>query len=50
MKILIVDDERIIRRALFFGLQNRGHQLVEAKHPAEALKKIQEEFDASLTD
>jgi len=51
MNILIIDDESTIRRALCLGLQKRGHQLSEAEHPAEALKKIQEEvYDLVILD
>jgi len=51
MKILLVDDENLIRRALFMGLQVKGHSPVEAKYPLEALKKIKEEqFDLIVFD
>lgn len=51
MKILLVDDENLIRRALFLGLQLKGHEPVEAKYPPEALKKIKEEhFDLIVFD
>ncbi|MGE3972904.1 MAG: response regulator [Bdellovibrionales bacterium] len=39
MKVLVVDDESIIRRALGRALQSRGHQVLEASD-GEAGKKI----------
>ena len=51
MKILLVDDENVIRRALFMGLRVKGHTLVETKYPLEALKKMKEEhFDLIVVD
>jgi len=51
MKILLVDDENLIRRALVLGLQLKGHEPVEAKYPLEALRKIKEEhFDLVVFD
>ena len=51
MKILLVDDENLIRRALFLGLQLKGHEPVEAKYPLDALRIIKEDdFDLIVFD
>ena len=43
MKILLVDDEETIRRALFFALQKKGHQLTESAQPIKALEILKNE-------
>lgn len=43
MKILIVDDERSVRRSLAAFLEDEGHQITEASDGAEALAMIQHE-------
>jgi two-component system alkaline phosphatase synthesis response regulator PhoP len=51
MKILLVDDENLIRRALFMGLQLKGHKPVEVKYPLDALEKLRKEhFDLIVFD
>lgn len=51
MKILLVDDEETVRRALFFALQKKGHQLTEAAHPVTALEILKKErFDLLILD
>jgi DNA-binding NtrC family response regulator len=50
-KILVVDDERDICRALEFLLSREGHRIVTAYSGQDALKKIEtEEFDLVITD
>jgi len=51
MKILLVDDEDSIRRALIFALTRNGHQIKEAGHPLTALELLQQEhFDLLILD
>ena len=51
MKILLLDDEKLIIRALYLGLQKASHQAIETYHPLEALKRIGEEkFDLLILD
>jgi len=38
MKVLVIDDESIIRRALSRALQSRGHQVVESTDGESGLK------------
>jgi DNA-binding NtrC family response regulator len=50
-KILIVDDERDICRALEFLLSREGYRIVTADSGQEALRKIEaEDFDLVITD
>jgi DNA-binding NtrC family response regulator len=50
-KILVVDDERDICRALEFLLSREGHKVVTAGSGQEALRKIDsEDFDLVITD
>ncbi|MBL7094398.1 response regulator [candidate division KSB1 bacterium] len=51
MKLLIVDDENTIRKALRFSMQKESHEIVEAENPVEALDKIAEQdFDLLILD
>jgi len=51
MKILIVDDEKAIRRALYFALHKKSHQVMEAGRPLDALEIIKKErFDLLILD
>ncbi len=51
LKILLVDDEKIIRDTLGKYLRHAGHEVVEAKDGEEALEKIKKEsFDLGITD
>ncbi len=51
MKLLIVDDENTIRKALRFSMQKENHKIVEAENPIEALDKITEQdFDLLILD
>src|SRR5512135_1830115 len=50
-KILVVDDERDICRALEFLLSREGYKVVTANNGQEALKKIEsEDFDLVISD
>ena len=51
MKILLLDDEKLIIRALSFGLVKAGHEVIETHHPLEALSKItQAKLDLLILD
>lgn len=51
MKILMVDDEDLIRRALTRTLQHRGHFVTEAENGAIALNKMQQDkYDLIILD
>lgn len=50
-KVLVVDDERDICRALEFLLSREGYKIVTAYSGQDALKKIEaEDFDLVITD
>jgi len=50
-KILIVDDEKGIRRTLAEFLRSNGYEVIEAEAPDAALQRLQEvEFDVVVTD
>ncbi len=50
-RILIVDDEQIIRESLSFILQKEGYHVEEASNGAEAFQKHEEQpFDVVITD
>lgn len=50
-KILLVDDEEIIRDALGGLLMEEGYQVVEARDGTEAIERLSaEEFDIVITD
>lgn len=50
-RILVVDDEQIIRESLSFVLKKEGYQVEEAPNGAEALQKHEERpFDIVITD
>ncbi len=50
-KILIVDDENIIRESLVFVLQKENYEVYEAENGAKAFEKIQSEsFDLVISD
>ncbi len=38
MKILIIDDERTIRKALSHALQRQGHEIIEMENPLKAIE------------
>ena len=49
--ILIVDDEKNIRRSLSIGLEEMGHKIFEAASGEEAIKSIEKEvYDVIITD
>jgi len=51
MKILIVDDEKTVRRALGFALRKAGYETIEARNYAEALELINiHNFDLLIVD
>lgn len=51
MKILIVDDEAILRKGILTFLKNNGFEVSEASNGKEALEKIREEqFDLIISD
>ncbi len=47
-KILIVDDSRMLRLSLGTALRTLGHEVVEAEHGDEALKRLGEHKDICL--
>lgn len=50
-RILVVDDEKIIRESLSFILEKEGYEVLEASNGLEALKKVkQKPVDIVLTD
>ncbi|HEY4643208.1 MAG TPA: response regulator, partial [Bacteroidota bacterium] len=50
-RILVVDDEKIIRESLSFILEKEGYEVSEAPNGAEALKQLkQKRVDIVLTD
>jgi len=51
MKIMVVDDEKIVRESLFFWFENAGHSLDTAASGLEALKKLEKTpFDVMFVD
>ena len=51
MRILVVDDEAALRLLLMRELEDRGHVVTAAPHPAEALRLLEAEpVDLVLTD
>jgi DNA-binding response OmpR family regulator len=51
MKILLVDDDNTMRRALFLGLKNIGYETDEVSHPIDALKKVDvDHYDLIIVD
>ncbi|MEM1415053.1 MAG: response regulator [Myxococcota bacterium] len=51
MKLLVVDDDPLVRRALTRALRRRGHDVVEAGGVAEALAALEAgPFDGAVTD
>jgi DNA-binding response OmpR family regulator len=40
MTILIIDDERAIRKALSFALQKQGHEIIEMENPLKAIELL----------
>lgn len=51
MRILIIDDEKTIRKALSFALQKKSHETTEAANPIEALKRTDlHRFDLIILD
>lgn len=50
-KILVVDDEELVRSSLARFLANKGHKIEEAENGLEAIKKLEKQsFDLVLTD
>ncbi len=50
-RILVVDDEEIIRESLYYILEKEGHEVEAAKDGLEALQKIEKKpFDIVITD
>jgi len=49
-RILLVDDERLVRTALSRALLRSGHQVVEASNGSEALERLDHSIDAVLLD
>jgi two-component system response regulator PilR (NtrC family) len=50
-RILVVDDEQLIRESLVFVLQREGYDVDEAHHGVEALERMaQRPFDVVITD
>ncbi|MEP0822697.1 MAG: response regulator, partial [Ignavibacterium sp.] len=51
VRILIVDDEQIIRESLLFVLRKEGYEVEEAANGRDALKKHEQKaFDIIITD
>jgi DNA-binding response OmpR family regulator len=51
LRILVVDDERVIREVLAYLLTDEGHEVVTAADGSAALKKFSEgTWDAVITD
>ncbi len=51
MTILILDDEKTIRKAISFVLSRNGHHIIEAYNPKAALEKMQlQEPDLIIMD
>ena len=51
MKILLVDDDNTMRRALFLGLKKIGYNPDEVSHPIDALKKVDvDHYDLIIVD
>ncbi len=51
MRILVVDDESLIRWSLYQSLTSRGHKVVQAESGNEAISLLQtNRFDVILTD
>ena len=51
MSILILDDERTVRKALSFALRKMGYKVLEAKNAPEALELIStDSFDLIVLD
>ncbi|MEK6566799.1 MAG: response regulator, partial [Bacteroidota bacterium] len=50
-RILVVDDEQIIRESLAFVLKKEGYQVAEASNGMEAWRKHEQQpFDIVITD
>ncbi len=50
-RVLVVDDEQIIRESLSFVLEKEGYEVVEAANGVEAIKKLEQKpADIVLTD
>jgi len=51
MKILIIDDEKTIRKALGFALRKKGYQILEKETALESMRVIQSHsFDLIIID
>lgn len=48
MKILLVEDNELARRAFVRTLRNRGHSIEPAEHPDEAFQKLKEGFTPDI--
>jgi DNA-binding response OmpR family regulator len=45
MRILVLDDERTVSSAIRLSLQKKGHTVIEAHNPIEALDQIEKDKD-----
>jgi len=50
MKILVVDDEKMIREVVSEMLRHMGYDVILAEDPHEGLEKILEDFNLVITD
>jgi CheY-like chemotaxis protein len=50
MKVLVVEDEELLRAAAVEALEEAGFQVIEATTGEEAIRKCQEPLDALFTD
>ena len=48
MKLLIVDDEELIREVIKEYAENDGYFVIEAKDGHDAIKKVEENLDIDL--
>jgi CheY-like chemotaxis protein len=50
MKVLVVEDEELLRAVAVAALEEAGFQVIEATTGEEAIRKCQEPLDALFTD
>ncbi|MBN2299949.1 MAG: response regulator [Acholeplasmataceae bacterium] len=48
MKIIIIDDEKYIRRMISDFLKNEGHEVIEGKDGFDGIEKIMQNPDIGL--